>query len=70
MPAEIHRLIYFASIAAAMARHGERISGSSPDVLRATWEWLAAESYADDVLQRLFGTALERLSGQGGISPG
>ena len=27
MPAEVHRLIYFASIAAAMARLGERISG-------------------------------------------
>ena len=70
MPAEVHRLIYFASIAAAMARHGERISGSSLDVLRVTWEWLAAESYADDGMQRLFATALERLSGQGGISPG
>ena len=70
VPAEVHRLIYFASIAAAMARHGERISRSSLDVLRVTWEWLAAESYADDGLQRLFGTALERLSGQGGISPG
>ena len=69
MPAEVHRLIYFASIAAAMARLGERISRSSPDVLRVTWEWLAAESYADDGLQRLFATALERLSGQGGISP-
>jgi RNA polymerase sigma-70 factor (ECF subfamily) len=64
LPAAVHRLIYFAAIATAMARHGQRISRSSPDVLRVTWKCLAAESHVDDGLKRLFGTALERLSGQ------
>ncbi|MGA2254223.1 MAG: hypothetical protein ABSG53_06130 [Thermoguttaceae bacterium] len=64
MPSEIHRLIYFASIAAAMVRHGERISKSSPQVLRGAWQWLAAESYAGESLQALFEAARERLSNQ------
>ena len=62
VPAEVHRLIYFASIAAALVRHGEQISKSSPEVLRVAWERLAGESYADDGLRRLFGNALEKTS--------
>ena len=34
---------YFANIAAALVRHGGRISKSSPKVLRVAWERLAAE---------------------------
>ena len=62
VPVEVHRLIYFASIAAALVRHGEQISKSSPEVLRVAWERLAAESYVDDGLRRLFGNALEKTS--------
>ena len=53
---------YFANIAAALVRHGGRISKSSPKVLRVAWERLAAESYVDDWLRRLFVTARERLT--------
>ena len=66
MPAEVHRVIYFASIAAALVRYGEQISKSSPEVLRVAWEQLAAEPYADGWLRRLFATAQERLCNQGG----
>jgi hypothetical protein len=66
LPAEVHRLTYFAAIAAALVRHGQRISKSSADVLRVAWEQLAAESYAHDGLKRLFAAAQERLSHQGG----
>ncbi|MGA2254484.1 MAG: hypothetical protein ABSG53_07480 [Thermoguttaceae bacterium] len=65
MPVEVHHLIYLASIAAAMVRHGEKISKSSSEVLRVAWERLAEESYVDDWLRRLFATAVERLFDQG-----
>ena len=65
-PAEVHRMIYFASIAAALVRHGEQISKSSPEVLRAAWEPLAVESSLDEGLRKLFATARERLTEQGG----
>ncbi len=64
LPVVVHRLIYFAAIAAALARHGQRISRSSPEVLRTAWQGLVAESYIDDRLKALFGTALEKLPGQ------
>ncbi|MGA2618436.1 MAG: hypothetical protein ABSF26_12560 [Thermoguttaceae bacterium] len=62
VPAEVHRSVYFASIAAAMARHGERISKSDPEVLRAAFEQLAAETWIEDGLAGLLGDALRRLS--------
>jgi hypothetical protein len=64
MPVDVHQHVYFASIAAALVRHGEQISKSSPDVLRLAWERLAGESYAEEWLRRLFTTAVERLSKQ------
>ncbi len=60
MTADVHHFIYFASIAAAMVRHGQRISKSSPEELRSAWQRLAAESYPDDWLRRLFASAQER----------
>jgi hypothetical protein len=62
VPAEVHRAVYFASIAAAMARHGERISKSDPEVLRAAFEQLATEAWIEDRLRGLLGDALRRLS--------
>ena len=66
LPVEVHQLVYFASIAVALVRYGERISKSSSEVLRVAWERLAAESYVDEGLRRLFATARKRLSDQGG----
>ena len=66
MPIEVHQLVYFASIAAALVRHGQRISKSGADVLRVAWQRLAAESYAEEWLRKLFATAQERLSEQAG----
>jgi hypothetical protein len=62
VPVEVHRSVYFASIAAAMARHGERISKSDPEVLRAAFEQLAAETWIEDRLRELLGDALWWLS--------
>ncbi len=58
---EVHQLAYFASIAAALALHGHQTSKFSPEVLRAAWERLAAESFADEGLRRLFESALSRV---------
>ena len=62
---EIHHLIYLASIAAALVRHGHRISKSGSEVLLVAWERLAAEPYVADGLRRLFATAKERLADHG-----
>jgi hypothetical protein len=64
--AEDHQLVYFASIAAALVRHGQRISKSSPEVLRVAWQRVAGESSVDEWLRRLLADAGERLSDQGG----
>jgi len=60
LPAEVHRCVYSASIAAALVAHGERISKSNPDVLTAAFEQLAAEAWIEDWLRRLFGDATKR----------
>jgi len=62
LPAEIHRCVYFASIALAMIRLGERISKSSPDVLRAAFEQLADEGWIENWLRTLFSEGLRYLS--------
>jgi hypothetical protein len=63
MPVEIHQLVYFASIAAALVRLGELSSKSGAESLRAGWDRIAAESYAGDWLRRLFAAAREKVSG-------
>ena len=68
MPREVHRMIYFASIAAALVRHRERISNCSREGLRSAWKRLAAESYAGKGLQRLFAAAREKLSDESGCN--
>jgi RNA polymerase sigma-70 factor (ECF subfamily) len=62
LPVEVHQLVYFASIAAALVCHGEKISKSRPEVLRIGWERIAAESYVDEGFRRLFAAAVDRLS--------
>jgi hypothetical protein len=62
MPAEVHRVAYFASIAAAIVRLGERITKSSPEVLRVAFEQLGLESWTEDWLHELFESALRRAS--------
>jgi hypothetical protein len=65
LPAEVHRFVYFASIAAALVRHGRLITKSGPEVLRTAFQGIAAESSAEDWLRELFETAQERLSDRG-----
>lgn len=62
LPAEIHRVVYFAAIAAALVRHGERISKSAPDVLKTGFEQVAqppSEDWLRELFQRAY-HALER----------
>jgi RNA polymerase sigma-70 factor (ECF subfamily) len=66
VPVEIHQVVYFAAIAAALVRHGELISKSGADVLRIGWERLAAEPFLEGRIRRLFEAALERVSEQDG----
>jgi hypothetical protein len=63
LPAEVHRLIYFASSAAAMVGLGHSITKSDPKSVRIAFAKMAAESYVDDWLRRLFESAGDRFSG-------
>jgi DNA-directed RNA polymerase specialized sigma24 family protein len=65
VPAEAHHLIYFASIAAALVRHGQRISKSGPKVLRVGFSRIAADPDSVEWLRQLFTAANELLSDQG-----
>jgi hypothetical protein len=60
---ELHTLVYFASIAAAMVRHGERITKSSPEVLRVAFARHAAAEWVDDRLRAIFLGGLQEASG-------
>lgn len=62
LPAEVHRCIYFVSIAAAMVRHGERISKSNSDMLMAAFDQLAAKPWIEPWLRRLLGEGVRCLS--------
>ena len=57
--AELHTLVYFASIAAAMVRHSERITKSGPEVLRVAFERHAAADWVEDWLRTLFAGAAD-----------
>jgi hypothetical protein len=65
VPVEIHQVVYFAAIAAALVRHGELISKSGPDVLRIGWERLGGEAYVEEGLRRLFEAAVSRVGDEG-----
>jgi hypothetical protein len=57
LPADIHHAIYFASIAAALVRCGERISKSSDEVLRVGFERAVGGLHAEYRLRGLLTTA-------------
>jgi RNA polymerase sigma-70 factor, ECF subfamily len=61
LPVEVHRGVYFGSIATALVRHGRRISKSKPEVLKVAFEQLAAEAWIEDWFRGLLGDALRRL---------
>jgi hypothetical protein len=61
IPADVYGVVYFTSIAAAMAGHGKKISKSSDETLRAGFERFAEEPWVEQWLRTMFRTSLECL---------
>jgi RNA polymerase sigma-70 factor (ECF subfamily) len=62
LPDKVHRLVYFATIAAAMLRHGQSITKSSAESVRIAFARMAAEPYVEEWLRTLFESAGKRFS--------
>jgi len=62
IPPAVARTLYYASIAAALARHQTRISGLSDQQLREGLDWTRRQEWFDQRLSLLFEEALRCLS--------
>jgi hypothetical protein len=61
LPAAIAQAIYISAIAAALARHGERISATDDWKLRASFQWVEDQPWIDKSLRSLATTAIAKL---------
>lgn len=61
LPEEIGATLYYASISAAMLRHGQRISGLDDATLRIGLDWALGQSWMDKSLISLFRELLPKL---------
>ncbi|MBI2929410.1 MAG: hypothetical protein HYY24_27405 [Verrucomicrobia bacterium] len=57
LPPAVATVVYFASIVAARARLGARITSLDDDAVRAGCEWVLAQSWVDGRTRELFGAA-------------
>jgi hypothetical protein len=62
LPPEVASVVYYAAIAAALARYGERISDLDDHQLRAGLGWVVARPWVVDELRTLAQAAAEKLS--------
>ena len=62
LPTKISTVFYFATIAAALVRHGQRISTSLDAVLREGFDMTLAESFLDENTRELVSAAAAALS--------
>jgi hypothetical protein len=63
LPPPVARLLYYASIAAALARRHERISRMPEAALRQGFAWAAGQTWIDELTRALFVAALGCLPG-------
>jgi hypothetical protein len=65
VPKEVSTVLYFLSVAVALARWGQRISRLNDEALREGIEWALAQPWLDDDTRRLLSEGLEGLSEAG-----
>ena len=63
LPTEIATVLYFATIAAALLHHGERITRSGDDVLRYGFQLTLERPWLDETTRSLVTEALEQFAG-------
>jgi hypothetical protein len=61
LPSEIVMLLYYASIAAALVRTKQQISGVGPTALHRGLTWLGAQPWVDDEMRSLLKEGLNHL---------
>lgn len=62
LPREVGRVLYYASIAAALARWNERITGLDEAALRQGFEWVQEQPWVDAGTRELIAQAATRLA--------
>lgn len=65
LPPEIATVLYFASIAAALARCGQRITQLEDDAMRDGFIWCRDQAWMDDGTRELFVEGLNALESHG-----
>jgi hypothetical protein len=63
LPPEIASVLYYLSIAAALARWEERISALSDDELQRGFAWAMSQNWIDEPARELLGSASTKLPG-------
>ncbi len=63
LPADVASVLYYLSIAAAMARWGERISALSDEALQRGFAWARSQNWIDEPARDLLGSAIGKLPG-------
>src|SRR5205085_1872867 len=58
LPPEVATVLYYAAIAAALTRHGVRITGQAPAAVRAGLGWVAAQPWVGDEIRALAAAAI------------
>jgi hypothetical protein len=70
LPAEVAMLLYFASIAVALARCGQRITSLGDEALRPVFDWFARQPWVDEATRSLLSEGLGALVPLESIAPG
>lgn len=63
LPPEVASVLYYLSIAAALARWGERISALSDEELQRGFGWAMSQNWMDEPARELLGSASAKLPG-------
>jgi len=63
LPADVASVLYYLSIAVALARCGERISALSDNELQRGFAWAMSQSWVDEPARELLGSASAKLPG-------
>jgi DNA-directed RNA polymerase specialized sigma24 family protein len=68
VPSRVGMALYYASIAVALVRCGERISKHEDQALRDGFQWVADQPWVEETMRELCREAYTRLGGGGGLS--
>jgi RNA polymerase sigma-70 factor (ECF subfamily) len=70
LPREVATVLYYASLAAALVRYGERITRHQDAALQKGFQWALEQSWVDDATKGLFQEGMKRLGSSSGAQEG